>query len=314
MLMGVSFYYILMEFYIFSFAGWIYECCFVFLRDRKFINRGFLVGPIIPLYGFGGVFVYLLLRPFADIPSLLYIMGMAVATLVEYITSWLLEIFFHTQWWDYSGQQYNFQGKIAVIPSLFWGLLSLLLFDVFHPVADFLIGSISEETGRVLLAVFLIITALDIIYTLITTINFRKQLENLYEFRKELEYLLEDMKLVSLKEILSSTTKEWSERFPLSGLSERKELFIQKLSSMRNSAEEGDSMFSAIEERFRAYWEKCSRFLKKTPLIGNQRLLDAFPSMKIITKNHSAVEVKELLLNIKQKAGSRKNGHDGNGH
>ena len=160
------------------------------------------------------------------------------------------------------------------------------------------------------LAVFLIITALDIIYTLIATINFRKQLENLYEFRKELEYLLEDMKLVSLKEILSSTTKEWSERFPLSGLSERKELFIQKLSSMRNSAEEGDSRFSAIEERFRAYWEKCSRFLKKTPLIGNQRLLDAFPSMKIITKNHSAVEVKELLLNIKQKAGSRKKGQD----
>ena len=306
MLMGVSFYFILMEFYIFSFFGWIYECCFVFLRDRKFINRGFLVGPIIPLYGLGGVSVYLLLRPVSEIPSLLYIMGMIVATLIEYITSWLLEVLFHTQWWDYSGQQYNFQGKIAVIPSLFWGLLSLLLFDVFHPMAAFLIESISEETGRVLLIVFIIVTALDVVYTLITTINFRKQLENLYEFRKELEYLLEDMKLISLKEILSSTTKEWSERFPLSGLSERKDLFVQKLGSMRNSAEEGDSGFSAIEERFRAYWEKCSHFIKKTPLTGNQRLLDAFPSMKIITKNHSAVEVKELLLNIKQKAGKHK--------
>jgi len=85
-------------------------------------------------------------------------------------------------------------------------------------------------------------------------------------------------------------------------------LFVQKLNSMRNSAEEGESGFSAIEERFRAYWEKCGRFLKKNPLTGNQRLLDAFPSMKIITKNHSAVDVKELLLNIKQKAGTRKKG------
>ncbi len=283
----------------------------MFLRDRKPINRGFLVGPIIPLYGFGGVIVYLLLRPFSKIPSLLYIMGMIIATLVEYITSWLLEVLFHTQWWDYSGQQYNFQGKIAVIPSLFWGLLSLLMFDVFHPLASFLIGCVTEETGRILLVICISLTALDVVYTLITMINFRKQLENLYELRKEFEYLLEDMKLISLKDILFSTTKELSERFQFSGFLERKDLFFHKLNSLRSSEGEEDSRFSAVEERFHAYWEKCSRFIKKAPLIGNQRLLDAFPSMKLITKNHAAVEVKELLLNIRQKAVSRKKDSSG---
>lgn len=308
MILGLSIYFILMDFYIFSIAGWIYESSFVSIRDRKLVNRGFLVGPMIPLYGFGAVLVYVLLRPFSKVPSLLYVMGMIVATVIEYITSWLLEVLFHAKWWDYSKEPYNFQGRIALIPSMFWGILSLLMFDVLQPAATFLIECIPEETGWLILAVFVTITVIDVVYTVVTTINFRKQLENLYEFRKELEYLLEDMKLSSLKDMLSSTTKELSGRFQMSGFFESKELVFQKLNSMRSSVGEGDSRFAALEEKFRMYWEKSGRFLKKTPLIGNQRLVDAFPTMKIVTKNHSAVEVKELLLNLKQRAVPRRKG------
>lgn len=266
MIAGLSYYFIIMDFYIFAFAGWIYECTFVFLRDRKFVNRGFLVGMILPLYGFGAVLVYILLRPFSDIASLLYIMGMIIATVIEYITSWLLEVVFHAKWWDYSKEPYNFQGRIALIPSLFWGLLSLLMFDVLQPAADFIINKIPEDTGRILLCVFILLTVADVSYTMITTFNFRKQLENLYEFRKELEYLLMDIKGISMRDVLNSTTKELVEKVSAMGLAEGKEL------------------------------------LKRAPRLRNQRLLDAFPTMKIITKNRSAVEVKELLLNLKQKA------------
>ncbi len=302
MILGLSVYFILLDLYIFAFAGWIYESTFVTIRDRKPTNRGFLVGPIIPLYGFGAVTVYILLRPFSGCASLLYIMGMVVATVLEYITSWLMEIAFHAKWWDYSKEPYNFRGRIALIPSMFWGILSLLMFDVFQPAADWIINKIPYETGKVLLAVFMILTVFDLVYTAITTVNFRKQLENLYEFRKELEYLLEEVQFVSLRDILRNPVKATSAKRPSMNFNGRKEAFYQKLNSLKENSTVNESKFAAVEERFRFYWENRSRFLKKRPFTGNQRILDAFPSMKILSKNHTSVEVKELLLNMKQKA------------
>lgn len=302
MILGLPVYFILLDFYIFAFAGWIYESTFVTIRDRKPTNRGFLVGPIIPLYGFGAVTVYILLRPFSGCASLLYIMGMIVATVLEYITSWLMEIVFHAKWWDYSKEPYNFRGRIALIPSMFWGILSLLIFDVFQPAADWVMDNIPYETGKILLTVCLILTVFDLFYTAITTVSFRKQLENLYEFRKELEHLLEEVQFASLRDILRNPAKATSAKRSLMNFNERKEAFYQKLNSLKENSAVSESKFAAVEERFRFYWENRSRFLKKRPFTGNQRILDAFPSMKILSKNHTSVDVKELLLNMKQKA------------
>ncbi len=107
----------------FSFFGWIYESTFVSIRDRKLINRGFLTGPLLPLYGTGATLVYVTLRPLEAHPSLLFISGMAIATITEYIVALLLEKLTHAKWWDYSNEPYNFQGRVALIPSLFWGFL-----------------------------------------------------------------------------------------------------------------------------------------------------------------------------------------------
>ena len=298
---GLSIYFILMDFYIFAFVGWVYESTFVTIRDRKPINRGFLVGPMIPLYGFGAVSVYILLRPFSKCASLLYVMGMVVATVLEYLASWLLETLFHAKWWDYSKEPYNFQGRIALIPSMFWGILSLLMFDVFQPAANWAMSLIPERIGKNLLAVFLVITAVDFIYTVITTVNFRRQVESLYGFWKELEYMLEDKAFISLREILLSTKKGISGRFFSAGLGEWKEIFYQKLENLRANSAESESKLAVIEERSRFYWDYRSHFLKKRPFIGNQRILDAFPSMKILLKNRSAIEIKEFLWNRKHK-------------
>lgn len=212
MILGVSVYDVLMMFYLFAFAGWIYECIFVFLRDRKPINRGFLVGPILPLYGFGAVAVYLLLRPFSGIPTLLYFMGMAVATVLEYVTGWILEQCFHTKWWDYSEEPYNFQGRIALIPSMFWGVLSLVMFDLLLPVASAVTESIPRRAGEVFLGTALVVTAADLCYTAITIINLRKQLEKLYTLKKELDLLFREKSETSLKDLLKYSASELSER------------------------------------------------------------------------------------------------------
>ena len=74
-------------------------------------------------------------------------MGMLIATVLEYITSWLLEVLFHAKWWDYSEAPYNLNGRIALIPSMFWGILSLVMFDVLQPAASFVIKQIPQRYG-----------------------------------------------------------------------------------------------------------------------------------------------------------------------
>ncbi len=187
MVLGLSIYFILMNFYVFSILGWVYESIFVSVRTKKPVNRGFLVGPMLPLYGTGATLVYVLLRPVSLYPSLLYVAGMLIATVIEYITSYVLEKLFHAKWWDYSTAPYNINGRIAIIPSMFWGFLTLFLFDVLEPFAKWLIGLIPESTGQKILAVLIVISAIDLTYTVIETINFKKQLETLYSFRQELE-------------------------------------------------------------------------------------------------------------------------------
>ncbi|MDD7402390.1 MAG: hypothetical protein SO170_02250 [Butyribacter sp.] len=308
MILGVPIDYVLMDFFLFSFAGWIYESAFVSIRNRKLVNRGFFVGPVIPLYGFGAVSVYLLLRPFADIPSLLYVMGMIVATILEYVTSLALEKIFHTRWWDYSDEQYNFQGRIALIPSMFWGILSLFMFDFLQPAADFVIQAIPEKAGHIGLMIALVLFGMDAGYSIIAATNFRKQLENLYEFKKELENLFADIRQLSLSDLLSVNVKGKSGRSILNAYNEMKESFYEKLSSWRQEMEAkgSNSSWQTTEERLKSYWENRSRILKKNPLFGNQRLFDAFPTMKLTSKKHSAVDIKELLLNGKQSAKNSK--------
>ena len=256
MILGVSVYDILMMFYLFAFAGWIYECIFVFLRDRKPINRGFLIGPILPLYGFGAVAVYLFLRPFSKIPTCLYFMGMEVATVLEYVTGWILEQCFHTKWWDYSEEPYNFQGRIALIPSMFWGVLSLVMFDLLLPVANEVIVRVPRRAGEIFLGVALVVTAADLSYTAITMINLRKQLEKLYTLKKELDLLFREKSETSLKELLKYSASELSERL---------------------------------------------HFMKRNPWLGNRRILDAFPKMRLSYQNRESVSVRELLGNMRER-------------
>ncbi|MCD7825613.1 MAG: putative ABC transporter permease [Clostridiaceae bacterium] len=299
MILGISIQYALLDFFVFSFLGWIYESTFVSVRSKKLVNRGFLMGPVIPLYGFGAVLVYLLLRPFAKIPSILYLMGMLIATVIEYVTAWLLEIAFHTKWWDYSNEPYNLKGRVALIPSMFWGILSLFLFDFLQPAADAVIRLIPEKAVRPFLAAAIFLLLCDLVYTVITTINFRKQLVRLYDLKKELEYLLDELQEASLREILSAGRKEREEKPVQSELSAWAETFAGKLKSLRGKSE--DSALNTLEERFRLYLEHRSSVLKKRPLIGNQRLLDAFPNMKLLSGKHADVEVRDLLMNIRKK-------------
>lgn len=146
---GVDLYHIINWFFIYSFLGWVWETFYVSIKHGEFINRGFINGPFCTIYGFGAISVYLILKPIEDNLLFLFLGGIVVATFLEYITAVLMESIFHTSWWDYSDNKFNFQGRICLGASLGWGVFTVLLFRVLHPLVEDLVALYPVMAGKI---------------------------------------------------------------------------------------------------------------------------------------------------------------------
>ena len=158
---GVSLYYIINWFFIYSFLGWVWESCYVSAKAKKIINRGFINGPLCTIYGFGAISVYLILKDFDENILILYFGGVIVATVLEYITGWLMEAIFHTRWWDYSKKPFNLQGYICLGSSIAWGAFTVLLFYVFQPFVEWITGLYPVSVGKVGISIVSVLYAVE---------------------------------------------------------------------------------------------------------------------------------------------------------
>lgn len=125
-------------FYMYCFLGWCFESAYVSIRTRKFVNRGFMRGPFLPIYGSGAIMMYVVSMPFQDNIVLTYFAGCVGATALEYVTGFLMDRLFHIRYWDYSNQKFNFQGHICLSSTLTWGFFTILMTRVIHkPIEQF---------------------------------------------------------------------------------------------------------------------------------------------------------------------------------
>lgn len=159
--MGIDFYHLINWFILYSFFGWLWETCYVSAKRRKYVNRGFINGPFCTIYGCGAVSVYVILKPVSGNLLWLYLGGVVVATVLEYITAVLMEMIFHTSWWDYSDDKFNFQGRICMRASLGWGFFTVLLFRVLHPVVEYIVALYPVFAGEIGVCVIGVIYAVD---------------------------------------------------------------------------------------------------------------------------------------------------------
>ncbi|MGN0368357.1 MAG: hypothetical protein ACI4EK_06190 [Wujia sp.] len=128
-------------FIIYCFIGWIFESLYVSWEHRQWVNRGFLHGPFLPIYGFGAVIILISTIPVRNSFPLIFLFGMVGATLLEYATGYVMEKIFHVKYWDYSCQPLNLNGYICLGCSLAWGGFSLLLTVILHnPVEHFVLA------------------------------------------------------------------------------------------------------------------------------------------------------------------------------
>ena len=126
-------------FIIYSFAGWCLETLKQSLQNHRFINRGFLIGPCCPIYGFSVLAITFLLEQYRPDPVATFFLAIVIIGIIEYLTSLLLEKVFHARWWNYNKKPFNINGRICLRNLLYFGILSLGMIYVFNPlVFDFI--------------------------------------------------------------------------------------------------------------------------------------------------------------------------------
>ena len=124
---------LILYFFLYSFFGWLCECIYCSIPAHTFINRGFLAGPYCPIYGCGALAVLHILDPFGYSIPLMFVMGIIVTSALEYVTSWGMEVLFHTKWWDYSSYPFNIHGRVCLKNSLLFGCMVLVVYYLIHP-------------------------------------------------------------------------------------------------------------------------------------------------------------------------------------
>lgn len=161
-------------FFFYSALGWFVESIYCSIPAKKWVNRGFLRGPICPIYGTGAVIFAVCLSPFKDKWYLVLLIGMVLADLVEFVTSVLMEKLFHARWWDYSDKPFNIQGRICLGHTIYWGIASIVFMYIVHPFFENMFQFIPELYRNVSVGIMFFIFIADLINAIRTALDIRK--------------------------------------------------------------------------------------------------------------------------------------------
>ncbi len=165
-ILGTDLYHIVQWFLIYSMLGWLVESIYMSVCNRKLTNRGFMRGPMCPIYGVGALTVYFLLRPVCHNIFLLYFPGALVATSLEYVTAKIMLRIFGEVWWDYSQKPFNYKGILCLESTIAWGFYTLGLFLFLHKGVEYIVNSYSFQTGTRLGSVLILIFSVDFLHCL----------------------------------------------------------------------------------------------------------------------------------------------------
>lgn len=168
--------YLFLWFIFYSFAGWVYESILVSCQERRWVNRGFLNGPLCPIYGTGAVTGVVVFGDMRD-PLVIFLVSMIGASILEYVTSWAMEQLFHARWWDYSHFRFNIQGRVCLLGAVVFGVGGVVIVDVVQPQVERVTALIPLQMVHVLFAVLAVLTAIDTVITVCGIVNFEQSLE-----------------------------------------------------------------------------------------------------------------------------------------
>lgn len=315
MVAGLSFYQIGWYFIVYSFIGWCVEVIYHAVSQGRVLNRGFLNGPVCPVYGFGMLAVLScgnLLSADGDVAGLnagiIFLGGMALATAVELIAGWALDTFCHARWWDYSHVPFNFHGYICLKFSLYWGLGAIIVVRMVHPmIAASPAWSISHRIGWPLLALLCAAYLADFLVTVATVRGLNKRLQKLDELNRRMR-VLSDAMSESLGESSLKTAQAIGESRVQASLAkmelrERAEekvdeayaAYDQKKAEAVQSLEEARARSREVYAAYRAQYDELRAHILSHRHFGEGRFIKAFPDLRHRDYAETLEEIKELF-------------------
>lgn len=194
---------VLLTFFLYSFLGWAQETVQCSIKERRFVNRGFLNGPICPIYGCGALLILCFLLPierraaslWISVP-LVFVCGAFIASALEYMTSWAMEKLFHSRWWDYSDKKWNVNGRICFWISVGWGLLSIVLVFGIQPLFESWLAALTRFQPLIPILLAWVLAGLmivDIVFSVRAALSIGNRLEQLEKLRGVLREHLENL-------------------------------------------------------------------------------------------------------------------------
>ena len=314
-----SFWVMLLLFTAYSMIGWIAETLLCSVIAGKFINRGFLSGPVCPIYGFGALLICVVLGPLQDDLPLLFASAVLLTSTLEYLTGFALETLFHAKYWDYSSRRCNLQGRVCLGNSLVFGIASVLTLRVLQPVLLQIIALVPELfqmiAGSVLLAYFL----LDSVFTANTLVRLNGRLAELQQVLDEISERARAaaertmQPIAPIADSLTERAKNAADE-TFSALAEKKEALAPLADGLteraKNAAaetigalaEKRDALQNSIAEKLdesslpglRALYENRER-IESGFRMAQRRIIRAFPTMKSLRSNESLLRMREIL-------------------
>lgn len=310
---GIELYFLLGWFWIYCFLGWVWESCYMSVMERRLVNRGFVNGPFLTIYGFGAVSVYLILRPLERQWPLLFLCGALLATILEFLTAVVLEAVFHTSWWDYTEKKWNFQGKICPESTVCWGFFTLLMFYVLQPGVSWAVCQINMRTGKVLILVITVIYCFDFVISAAAAFAMDRKIRKMELLQAELLEILQKNRLTEtaeeIRQKLSSFRRSTGQKIHIYPGKARKTMkgYIdmlraegeQKLDGvigygsgkkeeLNQRREQVKKEIRECAERLGIHWGRSRKMIERTI----QRFVDAYPHLNHVQRlDHKTEEV-----------------------
>ena len=255
-------------FYFYCFLGWIWETCYVSVLNGKWVNRGFMHGPFLPIYGFGAIGVLIATLQYREDAVAVFFVGMITATVLEYCTGAAMERIFHVRYWDYSKLPFNINGHVCLLASLAWGMFSVILTVYGHnPVERFALN----VNSNILELIVLVLTA----YIAVDFTNSFKAAIDLKEMLMELEENNEDFRRIQKRiEVVSTFYGE--------ELKEKSEAGLKRINSAINTGKEMYERIDISRAKDREYL-KMKSLLNRNPKAVSMMHEKAFTLLKKIT-------------------------------
>ncbi|WP_370773847.1 putative ABC transporter permease [Clostridium sp.] len=282
-------------FYLYCFMGWIWESCYVSLKNHKWVNRGFLKGPLLPIYGSGAIVVLISTLVVQKNLVLVFIIGMIAATILEYITGALMEKLFHVRYWDYTTEPFNINGHVCLLCSLAWGVFSVLLVRFVNPPIEYLINNIPDEILEISAYIITVFITIDAVQSF----NEAMDLKNLLiRFTERNDTIINIKKRIEILEaFVNEDVKSMQEK-----LVEKVAIKQEKSAAKKNTRKQAIEAIirrnlALKEEATKGFVEKVSRYVDKFDELSSKAIDEPSKIKAEFLEYLSKLKVHELKIN-----------------